>query len=194
MARGRAPEDEQVEMFHLIERRLGAIGLAKYEISNFAKPGAESRHNLVYWSDRDFWGLGLSAHSYDASVGPFGERFWNSKDLREYALQCDQPDLPQPQSERLKRHEAMTDYCHMFLRTRRGLSTAALRNKFDAGSSGLILEEIERLCFRRLLQSDGERFHLTQDGELVSNQVFEKLTFLPPLTRTKSNTYWIESN
>lgn len=196
MSRGRAPEDEQIEMFDLIETQLKSIGIEKYEISNFAKPGFESKHNLVYWNDQSYWGIGVSAHSYDAQAGPFGERFWNTKDIFKYGQQSTSRELPAEQRERLLKHEAMTDFCHMFLRTKSGFSTAALRNKFDAFSADLILTEAESLLREGLLEANGERFRLTSKGELISNQVFERLTFLPekiptqtPLTATKSISY-----
>jgi len=192
MSRGRAPEDEQIEMFHLIESQLSAIGIEKYEISNFAKPGFESQHNLVYWKDQSFWGLGVSAHSYDHLSGPFGERFWNTKDIFKYGEQSTARVLPAEQWEVLLKHEAMTDYCHMFLRTRSGLSEAALRNKFDAVSAQLIAEELTALLSDGLLERFGACVRLTTRGELLSNQVFERLTFLPPrtpLTQAKSIPY-----
>lgn len=195
MSRGRAPEDEQVEMFQLIESRLQTIGLEKYEISNFAKPGFESKHNLVYWNDQNYWGIGVSAHSYDRNAGPFGERFWNTKDIFQYGRQSASANLPSEQNERLLQHEAMTDFCHMFLRTRTGLERAAARNKFGDAEGGLICSEIENLLAEGLLEEFQSRVRLTPQGELISNQVFERLTFLPPrssLTEAKSNPYLVK--
>jgi oxygen-independent coproporphyrinogen-3 oxidase len=192
MSRGRAPEDEQVEMFHLIETQLGTIGLEKYEISNFARPGFESRHNLVYWNDQNYWGLGVSAHSYNRDSGRFGERFWNSKDIRKYGEQSLFSEIPENQRERLQQHEAMTDFCHMFLRTKRGFSWAALRNKFNGSAAARIENEARKLITDGLLEVADERLRLTARGEMISNQVFERLTFLPPqstLTQAKSTPY-----
>ena len=95
MARGRALESEQVEMFDLIEKELREAGIEKYEVSNFAKPGAESRHNTLYWTDQPYWGLGVSSHSYFpresredwAAAAPFGFRFWNPIGLKNYVKQ-----------------------------------------------------------------------------------------------------------
>ena len=91
MARGRAPEDEQVEMFDQFDRETGSPTDRTREIRNFetsAKPGFESRHNLVYWSDQSFWGIGAQRPFLRPQTWrrPFGESFWNSKDLREYGL------------------------------------------------------------------------------------------------------------
>ena len=63
-SKGRAADEIQVAMFDAIEKALTGGGLQRYEISNFAKPGFESRHNLLYWNDDEYWGVGLSSHSY----------------------------------------------------------------------------------------------------------------------------------
>ena len=95
MARGRAIESEQIEMFDLIENELREAGIEKYEVSNFAKPGSESRHNTLYWTDQPYWGLGVSSHSYFPresrvdweAAAPFGFRFWNPVGLKNYVQQ-----------------------------------------------------------------------------------------------------------
>lgn len=181
MAQGRAPEDEQIAMFDLIEQNLNTIGVKKYEISNFAKPGFESRHNLRYWSDQSFWGLGVSAHSYDAKNNL---RYWNPKNLDTYIRQAFEAPtgdfplgfLPASQQEWLKPHEQMTDFCHMYLRTMAGLPIGALRKKFLDVSP--ILPRLEGLTRRGLLEYLNGAWRLTREGVLLSNQVFAELTFL----------------
>src|SRR6185437_16441188 len=155
--------------------RLQEIGVQKYEISNFAKPGFESRHNMTYWSDRPYWGIGLSAHSYDPAAGPFGRRFWNTKDLRKYETEVELADVPGSQSEALQKHEAMTDFCHMFLRTKHGLSIGAAQNKFGKTAEAMRVE-LDHLQAEQLLEPTEDRLRLTAKGELLSNQVFERLT------------------
>src|SRR5690606_10170318 len=86
LSQGRPPEDEQVAMFEAVKKSLFENGYQRYEISNFAKPGFESRHNLLYWQDHEYWGLGLSAHSYSKS-SPWGTRFWNVNNINEYEKQ-----------------------------------------------------------------------------------------------------------
>lgn len=72
-------EDEDREMFYAIKGELEQAGFSRYEISNFSKPGFESKHNLKYWLLEDYIGLGLGAHSCYG-----GERFGNMTDLRKY--------------------------------------------------------------------------------------------------------------
>lgn len=182
MSGGRAPEGEQVEMFDEIESELRKIGLMKYEISNFAQPGYESRHNMAYWNDSNYWGIGLSSHSYSRDTGPFGTRFWNPKSLHQYAEQVERPAedwsvLPETQREQLLEHESLTDFCHMHLRTEIGLPFDALRNKFSGATVDLVLPRLNELVERGLLQTVRGGWNLTTEGQLISNKVFEKLTF-----------------
>lgn len=201
MATGRAPEDEQVEMFAHIERRLKTAGLEKYEISNFARSGFESRHNRVYWEDESYWGIGLSSHSYMREFGPHGLRFWNSKNLKTYEHQTQAIGanftqlLPPDQYELLHLHESMTDYCHMHLRTMFGLPEDALQKKFSSDAVEAIQQRLQRLKISRLVERLEERWRLTSHGQLVSNKVFEELTFLaadrpsPTLTPAAGDSY-----
>ncbi len=185
MSVGRPPEGEQIEMFARIEDRLKAIGLLKYEISNFARPNYESRHNQAYWNDSSYWGIGVSSHSYSPNAGPYGMRFWNPKSLKEYAQQADtkgqnwEDVLPPESYEKLQPHESLTDFFHMHLRTSRGLSTDALRRKFPLPVLRDSFDRLKKLTESGLLDSRNNQFCLTKQGELISNKVFEELTFLP---------------
>lgn len=186
MAAGRGPEGEQVAMFDLIEARLREFGLARYEISNFSRPGFESRHNLAYWRDRDYWGLGLSAHSYGRGFGPSGTRFWNPKRLDQYSEQARRPPgaswtdtLPSNQFEVLQSHEALTDFCHIFLRTEDGLPEDALRQKFALSAVEIALARLWRLNRDGMVETSQSRWRLTRRGRLLCNKALEELTFLP---------------
>lgn len=184
MSMGRPPEDEQISMFELIESELLKVGLRKYEISNFAKPGSESRHNLAYWLDRSYWGIGLSSHSYSREHLPHGLRFWNPKSLTVYGAQVASrapsfPSLlPEDQYEKLFTHEALTDFAHMHLRTVRGLPLEALRKKWPAQIFDKLLPRLNKLVAQDLLAFENEHWSLTQKGQLISNRVFAELTFL----------------
>lgn len=184
MSRGRPPEDEQIEMFGLIESALGQQGLLKYEISNFAKPGFESRHNGVYWSDQSYWGIGLSSHSYQRESGLYGTRFWNPKSLKAYEAQLDRQGssfanlLPEDQSETLLLHESLTDFSHIFLRTHQGLPKDAARIKFPPMIATALETRLSRLTHDGLLDFQDGHWRLSSRGQLISNKVFEELTFL----------------
>jgi oxygen-independent coproporphyrinogen-3 oxidase len=187
LAKSRLLEGEQLQMFELIRRRLHEQGLFQYEISNFAKMGFESQHNLLYWTDKPYWGIGLSAHSYTLS-NLWGERFWNASNIKVYEHQIRALDeLPQnsvlssrkcEDFEILEEHQSLTDFCHTFLRTMRGLSRSELERKFGASRLQLVEKNLEILYKQKLINYNSESWSLTEKGILVSNQVFSKLTFL----------------
>ena len=197
MAKNRAPDEEQTEMFALIESALAAKNLARYEISNFAKPGFESQHNQLYWTDQAYWGLGVSSHSYfppkfqntlDKSA-PWGTRFWNATTLLQYEKDIAKwaelsswdllRDTPEDRIEILELHQSLTDFCHTSLRLKRGLSENALRLKFGTPILNRTREELDKLIANNLVQKTADGWTMTDQGRLLANLVFEKLTFLP---------------
>lgn len=182
MSFGRAPEGEQIEMFDLIDRELRNAGLHKYEISNYAFSGFESRHNLSYWNDREYWGLGLSAHSYFKSTA-WGTRFWNPKNFELYESQLSgsyssaHESFPVDQFEVLRPEEALTDFCHMAFRQPQGLHKDAVQNRWG----GSLAEDLnQRLVFlqnKKWLRSTDTHWQLTFEGEKLLNQVLLELSF-----------------
>jgi oxygen-independent coproporphyrinogen-3 oxidase len=182
-------------MFGAIESRLAEAGLARYELSNFARPGRESRHNLLYWTDQPYWGLGVGAHSF-LPYGRYGTRFWNPGGIQDYARQIAVPesfglglpssrqsfqflrDLPEPQVERLATYQALTDFCHTSLRLSRGLSEDALRLKFANDIAGLAIDRLERGREAGYFARDAKNWFLTDAGKLLANPAFELVAFL----------------
>lgn len=179
MSYHRPEEDEQVEMFHLIEKELLKSDLKKYEISNFARPGFESKHNMLYWTYKSFWGLGLSAHSF-FNTPDYGTRFWNPKKFDDYTEQVNSQlsinQLPPAQTEKLKTHEALTDYIHTHLRTTQGLNALQLSNMFPE-QKNMAIRRLKKLEEDDLILSNGNDFQLTSKGFLLSNFVFEYMAF-----------------
>lgn len=204
LSAGRAPEEEQVEMFDVIESTLAQNGIHRYEISNFAKPGAESRHNMLYWTDQSYWGLGLSSHSYLTretlkelgETAEWGARFWNTRAMKSYADQLATEksegwsfltSLPDAQIEKLAKHQALTDFLHTGLRPLKGFEENALRLKFGDETTQIVrtrLQDLEKT--KHVSKADG-RWSMTRGGRLVANLVFEKLTFLEGEERRMAN-------
>lgn len=183
MAKNRPPEGTQIDMFEAIEERLRTIGVSKYEISNFSKPKRESRHNLLYWKNGAYWGLGLSAHSYDPRMQQ-GVRFWNPSGLDTYEsqiydLQGDERHLgfPSSQIEYLKVHEALTDFCHTSLRIREGLSLIRLFSEFGHSIGEVVVPKLIDLEKSGFLVKNEQGWTLTSKGERLSNRIFLELTF-----------------
>ena len=192
MASGRPPEGHQVEMFHRIQDKLLESGLKKYEISNFSQEGRESKHNLLYWTDQPYWGIGLSAHSF-LHNSAYGTRFWNPSHLKEYERQVQAPELPENQREELSLNEALTDYCHTSLRRSQGLIFQSLKEKFGPMTFDLVQARSEKALSLGLLDKNTSSWRLTRKGEQLSNQVFLDFTFLKtdidPLTNSSRGSY-----
>ncbi len=187
--------ETQLKMFELIRTTLQENGYEQYEISNFTKPGWESRHNLAYWNDQSYWGLGLSAHSYDKQIGlnkAYGIRFWNPNSIGEYKnlIQMNQgkeflepqANLPENLFEIPKKHQSLTDFCHTSLRRiKKGLEKKALQEKFGLSVLDKLQGPLSLLVERGLLErvaEEPEAWTLSPSGVLLANQVFLALTFL----------------
>lgn len=190
MNQNRASDEIQADMFDQIETALVACGLGRYEISNFAKPGYESKHNFLYWTDQPYWGLGVGAHSYFSSIGDYGIRFWNPAHVGVWGEQVsrfvssilgDEPFyelLPDKQVERLALHESLTDYCHTSLRKTQGLSLTHLNHKYKSQYAEVAIARLEKLATKCLLIKTAAGFSMPPSERPRANAIFLELTFL----------------
>ncbi|MCC6276915.1 MAG: radical SAM family heme chaperone HemW [Oligoflexia bacterium] len=180
MNTGRAPDEEQAQMFDLIDEELSKRDFYRYEISNYAIRGFESRHNLLYWQNQEYWGVGLSSHSY-LKKGSWGVRFWNSRSLSEYFEQIkedfDPLKVSETQGELLTLNQAKTDFCHTSLRTSQGLNLREFARTFGGPLDSAQQQAIKRLQNQGLVTLEGEDLRLTRQGILISNQVFVEFAF-----------------
>jgi oxygen-independent coproporphyrinogen III oxidase len=188
LSKNRPLEDDQIAMFDLITSTLKSAGYEQYEISNFALPGYHSRHNSLYWDDSAYWGIGLSAHSY-AHHGPWGRRYWNPNSIGAYEtwIQSNRgrkfefpgANLPDGNFEDLEKHQSLTDFCHTRLRTMKGLSEDLLETRFGAKITAAVIGQLKLFSEQNLVTRYGEgQWRLTEEGLVLSNQVFAGLTYL----------------
>jgi oxygen-independent coproporphyrinogen III oxidase len=179
LSKNRPVEDEQIEMFNVIHEKLTAKNFNRYEISNYSLPQKESQHNLLYWQDKPYWGLGLSAHSYSQNT-TWGERFWNASNINIYEqdILSGVSKSKDNQIEILEKNQALTDFCHTSLRLSEGLSLSKIENKFGSEFNFELQKISEDLMKRNLLTQVNDTYQLTDSGILISNQIFEKFTFL----------------
>ena len=184
MNQNRASEVEQTQMFDQVEEALNSVGLTRYELSNFSKPGFESRHNNLYWTDRSYWGVGLSAHSYK-SQPQWGTRFWNPSSYKAYMQSIDKlqstdqisQSFAPGQYEELTLEESITDFCHTFLRMKSGLNPDGLATKYPQEWVEKATVKLDELVGKGLLEKDNRIYLLSREGLLLSNQVFAELLF-----------------
>jgi oxygen-independent coproporphyrinogen-3 oxidase len=153
------PDDDQTAAFYeTAVERLAAIGIARYEISNFARPGFESRHNLKYWTLEPYAGFGADAHSFDGRV-----RYQNAEAVKEYVGQSS--GLSGPRAFEIARLDEERFFVGLRL-------TAGIRPepeewvRFD--------EPIRRFVDSGLLETSGGVLRLTGRGVLLSNEVFQE--------------------
>lgn len=182
MNQGRVDDDGQIEMFERVISHFQSIDLNRYELSNFAKPGFESRHNTLYWTDKSYWGVGLSAHSYK-NTPSWGYRFWNASSYDRYMSDINElthaeeveDSFKKGQYEKLSKGESFTDFCHTHLRMASGLHMQSVRQKYGDSAAKKLIESLHPLLKNRLIDETTTGFALTDQGFLVSNQVFQRL-------------------
>ena len=160
-------EGLQVEMDSAAESILADAGFIRYELSNYATPGRACRHNLLYWTDQDYLGLGPSAQSF---VG--GVRFGNVASLSAYQTAIHEGRLPVVDRTILTPREQLRDAVIFGLRLVHGIPTSYLDNH---GENYGCLPVIDGMRARKLLVEDGERTRLSTVGRLHADTVAEKL-------------------
>ena len=162
------PSDELTEaMYDYIAAVLPERGYQRYEISNFALPGYESRHNFSYWQDVPYLGFGSGAHSY------WGEcRYQNPARIEVYMEEVFQGNAMCHVEEKVTEKAHIEEFCFLALRTAAGISVRRFAAVFGRDVHELYGEQIRRLVEKGLLLEDRERLYLSQLGMKYGNQVF----------------------
>ena len=162
------PDEElTADLYETACEQLNAAGIAQYEISNFARPGFESRHNLKYWTRQPYLGFGVDAHSMLASAG--GElnavRFSTSDSLEQYVAGA------VLNRTKVSEANALEESFFLGLRLNRGIDLVELRERFgDRGQTAALTE----LISAGLIEQRGDVVRLSARGRLLSNEVFER--------------------
>jgi oxygen-independent coproporphyrinogen-3 oxidase len=172
---GAVPEpdpDLAAEMYELTEATLSQAGLLQYEISNWARPGFECRHNLVYWRDGAYLGFGAGAHSHQD-----GRRWWNVLAPADYIKRIRAGKPPEADGEEISPGQAMGEMMILGLRLREGVSAGVFQKRFSRALEAVYGRQLDELADQGLIKWDGRRVCLTARGRLLGNQVF--IRFLP---------------
>ncbi|MCM3761529.1 radical SAM family heme chaperone HemW [Alkalihalobacillus oceani] len=163
------PEEDEVKMYEQLRRDTARAGLIQYEISNFAKVGYESRHNLVYWNNEEYYGFGAGAHGYVDGI-----RHQNHGPLPKYLQAIRQKEAPVLVSHLVTRVERIEEELFMGLRKRDGISRLKFEEKYGRTLEAYFNRQIDDLVERGLLEVTPERIALTEQGLLLGNEVFEQ--------------------
>jgi len=163
-----SPVDNEIEkqMYLEASQLLFERGFNHYEISNWAKPGCESRHNRAYWEGKHYLGLGPAAHSYDGK-----SRWWNVRSIDKYIEQITTGHLPVDFREELTEQDREIEHLFLRLRTSDGLSRSQFENLFHIDFSRIIDKLTKLNLDEEYWIFDGRQFKLTPGGWFVSDSI-----------------------
>ncbi|WP_455631717.1 radical SAM family heme chaperone HemW [Megamonas sp.] len=162
------PTEEDCEkMYDYLTETLPKYGYRRYEISNFAQTGYESRHNMAYWQDKPYLGLGAGAHGYYRQ-----KRVQNPFDIKKYIKKCGQGVLPFETEETVDAKAHMEEFCFLALRTIWGINKQKFEEVFHKDIHAVYGEKIEALRQKNLLEETDTTVALTTKGMKFGNSVF----------------------
>jgi oxygen-independent coproporphyrinogen-3 oxidase len=164
---GRRPVPDDAlaaEMYEVMLDRLAAAGYEQYEISNFAKPGYESRHNTKYWRLEPVYGFGVSAHSFDGR-----DRYANERDTAKYVAAMETNSSTEVTREDI---DLASEFVFLGLRLEEGIDLDNYRERFGYDLISRYETSLNDLKFADLVEVTAERLRLTGRGKLFSNEVF----------------------
>jgi len=159
-------EDTERQMYHLAIEYLKSQGYIHYEISNFSKPGKQCRHNLIYWHNNEYIGVGSGAHSYWN-----GKRFANVSDPKDYIEKIQKNENPVQFIETVNREDEMFETIMLGLRLTEGIDKNEFFMRFGKKIEVLYKDVISKLKYEGLLIEDEKAIKLTERGMDVQNLV-----------------------
>ncbi len=168
------PDEElTADMYETACERLNAAGVRQYEISNFARCGHESRHNLKYWTRQPYRGFGVDAHSMLHCLGGGMEavRFSSPDSLEEYIAGAPLKKVP------VSAHAALEEAFFLGLRLTTGVDLKKIAADFGESAVQTVSATISECAGLALLEREGDVIRLTPRGRLLSNEVFERFIF-----------------
>jgi oxygen-independent coproporphyrinogen-3 oxidase len=171
------PDEElTAELYETACEQLNGVGVAQYEISNFARRGFESRHNLKYWRRQPYLGFGVDAHSMllSASDELDAVRFSTADTLEAYVAGA------RVQRTEVSRQAALEETFFLGLRLTRGVDLEQVRGKFGAGVVTALGVVMVDMASCGLIDWEGDQVRLTAQGRLLSNEVFERFLGCKP--------------
>ncbi len=162
------PDDDlMADMYLLVDQLCESSGYSWYELSNWSKPEHACRHNIAYWQNQNWWGLGPGAHSHID-----GKRFWNVKHPTAYKTKLFAGESPIQESEELTHSQRMDESILLGIRMREGLDISSL--------SPAQIELLTTYSENGFLQRVDNRVVLTPTGRLIADRIVREITFQYP--------------
>lgn len=166
---GLPTEEEDRQMYHITKNLLRKAGYERYEISNYAKPGYESRHNSSYWERIDYIGFGLGASSCINNT-----RFHNEDNLQVFIENDYTQELGKKEVQELSVREQMEEFMFLGLRMMKGVDLGAFDEEFHVDFDRIYGKKVEELIHEDLLCKQGNKVKLTERGIDLSNYVMSE--------------------
>jgi oxygen-independent coproporphyrinogen III oxidase len=174
MNRGRITplaNDDQAAMYALVRDELPRHGFPMYEISNYAQPGHEARHNLTYWRGQSYLGIGAGAHSF-AREGVGGRRWWNERMPARYSAAALAGGIAEAGSETVDAAIAAGEFVFLNLRLREGFALSDFEARFGVSFDARFGAQAADLFDAELLLREGGRIRLSDRGLELADSVF----------------------
>lgn len=162
-------EDLEADMYEKLMAEMEKRGLKQYEISNFGRPGFESRHNLLYWDNAEYIGVGAGAHGYVNGI-----RYSNHGPLKKYMAPLEEGVRPILNTHEVPVNEKMEEEMFLGLRKTAGVSISGFQEKFQQSLEEVYGAILEKEVANEHLQIEDGRVKLTKQGRFVGNEVFEQ--------------------
>lgn len=163
------PEEVEASMFELLIDKMKRNGKYQYEVSNFAEPGFESKHNLTYWDNQYYYGFGAGASGYLP-----GERHINLRPFPAYVKAANESGRPVLHIDQIGKKEQVEEELFLGLRKRTGVSKADFKTKYKLDLHNVYQKPIKELIDRGWLEEDDQRIRMTEQGQLFGNEVFQR--------------------
>ncbi|ALC81682.1 MULTISPECIES: radical SAM family heme chaperone HemW [Bacillus] len=161
-------QETEAEMYELVMENMDHHGVKQYEISNFSKPGFESRHNLTYWNNEHYYGFGAGAHGYVN-----GKRTVNAGPLKKYMALVDEKGFPYTEESDVSFKEKIEEEMFLGLRKTAGVNKHVFQEKFGQPVEAFFAETVQKLEKQGLLLNGTTNISLTHKGKLLGNEVFQ---------------------
>lgn len=156
----------QAEFYSVVMEELRRVGFSQYEISNFAKPGFESQHNINYWMSGNYIGLGVGAHAHRD-----GRRYWNGSNVFQYMQKVREGQSPVEGEEILTSQQRLGEAMIFGLRMNQGIDMAELQNRYQVVLEDSKQERLEKFIAEGLLYREENQLCATDQGRLVLDEI-----------------------
>jgi oxygen-independent coproporphyrinogen III oxidase len=161
-------EDLTVAMYYALVDEAAKHGFAHYELSNWAKPGFESQHNLKYWTGAPYWAFGVSAAGYDGH-----SRWSNTRNIHEYLQRIENGESPIAERTELAADDLQSEAIFLKLRLQDGVNLSAHQRQFGVNVQERYHDELARLHEAGLIELQHDQLKISRKGKVLANEVFQ---------------------